>query len=210
MTDHKDVIRGHYIPRINRYTSNHEILDWESGKAQESRFDVFLDNVELSGKRLLDVGCGLGDLLGYCKAKGIECDYTGIDLLGEMVELAQAAYCDGHFLHGDMFKQDIFPADSFDVVFTSGIFNLNIGNNEEFLQSAIQRLWKVSRDVVVFNMLHTKSRDKDNTYYYHDPGEISAYLQDFGCNVVIVEDYLGNDFTVICNVPPQHSGNGCR
>ncbi|MBN2509477.1 MAG: class I SAM-dependent methyltransferase [Spirochaetales bacterium] len=201
MPDHEDIIRRHYVPRIKRYDEHHKILDWESGTAQTSRFDVLIRNVDLSNASLLDVGCGIGDLWGYCRDLGIACDYTGIDILGEMVELAQAAYPDARFIHGDMFKQDIFQPDSFDVVFTSGIFNLNIGNNMQFLKEAVELLLKVSRRAVVFNMLHIKSPAKEDLYSYHDPAEIGYFLERFGCTPVIIEDYLGNDFTVICSVP---------
>ena len=200
MTGHRNIIRSHYIPRIEKYTQSHEILDWESREAQECRFEVLLQYCSLEGKKILDVGCGLGDLFGYVKRAGIICDYTGIDLLGEMVDLAQEKYDDGHFIHGDMFEQRIFPANCFDVVYTSGIFNLNIGNNEEFLKSAIKRLWEVSRQTVVFNMLHEKSECKEDSYCYHDPEEIAGFLHKFGYDPLIIEDYLGNDFTVFCSV----------
>ena len=41
---------------------------------------------DLHGKRLLDVGCGFGDLLSWLNARGIEPQYTGIDICKPMIE----------------------------------------------------------------------------------------------------------------------------
>lgn len=200
MTRHKDIILDHYLPRLNNYSEHYEILDWEDKTAQELRFNIFLDHVDISKKKLLDVGCGLGDLYGYILSREIECDYTGIDLIGGMVEKACESFPQGHFIHGDMFKQHIFPSNSFDVVFTSGIFNLNIGNNEEFILQAIKILADTARETIVFNMLHYRSEDKEQQYYYHNPQDIAVLLQEYSCTPQIIEDYQKNDFTVICHL----------
>ena len=64
---HRERIRRHYEPRLDRETEPYRILDWASPQSQEARFQVLADEVPLAGKTLLDVGCGLGDLYGFLR-----------------------------------------------------------------------------------------------------------------------------------------------
>ena len=54
----------------------------------------------------------------------------------------------------------------FDIVFCSGIFNLNLGDNVGLLNEALGIFFKLAREAVVFNLLDEGSPDKDNRYYY--------------------------------------------
>ena len=55
-------IRRHYEHRITPERENFDVLDWACAESQQTRFAVLADNVELAGRSLLDIGCGLGDL----------------------------------------------------------------------------------------------------------------------------------------------------
>ena len=85
----KHRIRRHYEPRIDTARTHHEVLDWASEASQRARFDIFANRVDLRDKSLLDVGCGLGDLLTYLGARGVQVHYTGVDLLEKMVQAAR-------------------------------------------------------------------------------------------------------------------------
>ena len=194
----EDIIRSHYEPRFDRYDEAFRILDWEDSVSHEKRFEVLTENVDLDGMKLLDVGCGLGDLYGFLMQKNISCDYTGVDLLERMVEAARIRYPKVEFLQGNVFAEDIFPSKTFDVAFSSGIFNLNLGNNRSFLKDAVGKLLQLSEEAVVFNCLDRASPDPDQRYYYFTPGEIRKLLADYPVSVTIVSGYLGNDLTTIC------------
>jgi hypothetical protein len=86
----------------------------------------------------------------------------------------------------------------FDVVFCSGAFNLNLGNNLQFLPRAIGRMCELSRKYVVFNLLHRRAATETHRYFYADPAEIRRLLTSPACDVRIIDDYLPNDFTVFC------------
>ena len=45
-----------------------------------------LSRVPITARRILDVGCGTGDLAGYLAGRGLSVHYTGVDLLERMVE----------------------------------------------------------------------------------------------------------------------------
>ena len=192
-------IRAHYEPRIVPGRANYDVLDWASQQSQLARFEVLVANVDLAGKSLLDVGCGLGDLWGFLKDRDIRVAYTGVDLVEKMVAAARDRHGDGHFECGDVFAEDMFKPGGFDVVFGSGIFNLDLGNNAEFLPGAIARLLELAGEYLVFNLLHKHAAREAGPYFYFDPKQVRAILADLPCRSRIIDHYLPNDFTVICH-----------
>ena len=109
-------IRAHYAPRIIPGRDNYDILDWASRESQLIRFDVLAANVDLVGKSLLDVGCGLGDLWAFLKARDISVAYTGVDLAEKMVAAARDRHRDADFQCGDVFAGGMFEPSSGDTI----------------------------------------------------------------------------------------------
>lgn len=210
MAHRKRIIRAHYEPRLRSGLAPHAVLDWRSREGQLARIRTLCRNVDLAGKSLLDLGCGLGDLWGHLRDCGIAADYTGVDLLERMVEAARQRHPGARLLCADVFEEGVFEPESFDVVFASGAFNLNLGNNEAFLESAIPRLRELAREAVVFNLLHHRRRDDDDRYFYYDPGRVAALLARHGCQVELLDDYLPEDFTVLCRKTPAARRGSCE
>ena len=190
-----------YYKKFDKEFEDYKRLGWESKDAHMRRFGIFADNVDLHGKKLLDVGCGLGNLYGYLKQKGVEVDYTGVDILEKMIEDSISKYPEAKFLCMDIFKENTFSEGEFDVIYASGIFNLNLGNNLDFLNSALELFFILSKDVVCFNLLHVKSPNREERYFYMSPDkaeEIARNKARYPIDIRILENYLDNDFTVIC------------
>lgn len=199
--DKLKIIKTYYEDNMAKGLPEYGILGWESEEAQRLRFDMLLSSLNLEGKALLDVGCGMGNLLEYIKSKGINVSYTGVDILEKMIEQAKNKQLNANFYHVDIFKNNIFRDGSFDVIYASGIFNLNLGNNRAFLVNALELFFKLSSKAVVFNLLHCASPDREDKYFYFHPNEISEILTGFSNaieKVEFVEEYLKNDFTVVC------------
>jgi hypothetical protein len=127
-------------------------------------------------------------------------DYTGVDLLPRMTDEARRRHPDGDFRTRDLFK-DPAPADlKRDVVFCSGMFNLNVGNNLSFVPHAIERFFEVARTHVVFNMLHQRAAAETQRYFFYRPEWVADLLADKPCELRVLQDYLPNDFTVIATL----------
>jgi len=206
MGRHKDRIRAHYEPRIRPDRPNYDVVSWCDEASQRARFQVLVDNVELRGKSLLDVGCGLGDLWSFLQDRGIAVDYTGVDLLEKMVEAAHQRNTGGRYLCADIFAGDIFGGARFDVVFSSGVFSLDVGNNREFLPAAIARMFELCRDYLVFNLLDQRCGAQGDFCVYFHPDEVLNLLAPFPCESRVIDGYLPNDFTVICRRCPPAGG----
>jgi len=130
----------------------------------------------------------------------VNVQYTGVDVLESMIECAKRKNLKADFYCVDTFKNNTFKKETFDVVFASGIFNINLGNNKEFLYEALKLFTYLSREAVAFNLLNVKSPNKENRYYYFHPSEVLELLEKIpweGKKVKVIDNYLPNDFTVI-------------
>lgn len=201
--DKKKQIEAYYKPKMGKGLPDFKVLGWESREAQYMRFEMLISNIDIQNKKILDVGCGLGNLLEYLLDRGIDVMYTGVDLLEDMIKSAKSKNLPGEFYCMDIFKQHPFDEKSFDIVYTSGIFNLNMGNNLEFLERAFGRFVELSKELVVFNLLDENSPDKEDTYYYYNHEQVvSMLLEQYSQieSIEVVRGYLNNDFTVFCTL----------
>ncbi|NVL90353.1 MAG: hypothetical protein HWN69_05065, partial [Desulfobacterales bacterium] len=62
---------AHYDKLLGIRAKDHEMVGWGSEESQKCRFGVLCQLDDLSGKSVLDVGCGLGDLYGYLRNRDI-------------------------------------------------------------------------------------------------------------------------------------------
>lgn len=196
-----DIIKSYYEPNLKEDLPDYKILGWESREAQFQRFQILTDHIKTEKHTVLDVGCGLGNLLEHLKEIKETPDYTGVDILEHMIDKAREKYPYADFRHMDIFTEEHFQEGSFNTVYSSGIFNINMGNNHDFLIGAIKLFLKLAKENVVFNLLHYHSPDKDKTYYYFHPDEVVKMIENLKDNSIksikIVEHYLKNDFTII-------------
>ena len=194
-----DKLKTHYSPRLKNFRETYQILDWESREAQTARFNVLLENVPLEGMTILDIGCGCGDLYTLLLEAAPDTDYTGIDILPEMVDKAMSMHKDARFLCGDLFSDDSVCNKKYDVIYTSGIFNLNLGNNADFFIRAVETFTRMAEKYIVITLLDEASPDRDDKYFYFNPQKAAAAVKNAGWNVSVRKGYLANDFTLICS-----------
>lgn len=94
-----------------------------------------------AGKRVLEIGCGLGtDGAQFAKAGA---DYTGVDLTDAAVQLARRRFAlfalPGQFRTADAEQLD-FPGESFDIVYSHGVLH-----HTPDIASAIREIHRVLR-----------------------------------------------------------------
>lgn len=198
--DHLKEIEQYYNPKIKDGNLDYEILGWENRQAHLSRFKTLLKTVDLSGKTLLDVGCGLGTLYDYIIDNNINITYSGVDILEEMIKKARSRHRNIDFSCIDIFDEKKAFNRKFNVVFASGIFNLNLGNNIQFIRKALDSFFEIADQIIAFNLLHEDSENKEDRYYYSNPADINKLLLEYAGRFQEAEfyhSYLKNDFTVI-------------
>jgi len=196
---HMEKIKQYYEANNIEGYPDYYILGWESEAAQKLRFKQLVGAIDLNDKTVLDVGCGTGNLLEYISERFRNVNYRGIDVLPHMIKRAEEKRLNGKFECIDLFKSNPYRAKAFDVIFSSGIFNLNLGNNQLFLTEAVEIFQTLAREDVSFNLLWDKSKDRDNKYFYFSPEEVFETLSNKykkRWSISMEKGYLHNDFTV--------------
>jgi SAM-dependent methyltransferase len=198
-----DVLKKHYEPRLDKYSDNSKVLDWENEDAQYKRFIAMTDNIDLSCRTVLDIGCGCGDLFDWFKKQNISAVYSGVDILDQMIARAKQSYPEAVFFCADIFDSEFnseieLSRKTYDITFTSGIFNLDAGNNEVFLRKAVPVIASLSEEAFVFNLLDPSSPDKDDNYFYFEPDAAIELVSGYAEKIELIQGYLDNDYTLIC------------
>lgn len=185
-------------------------LGWRSQRSQRRRFAVLSEVGPLANTRVLDIGCGVGDLYNYLRRRRILVTYTGFDILPEMVTHARKRYPEAQFEVRDVLQG--VGVERFDYVLCSGAFNVNFGRNVAAVQEVLQELLRCCTRGVAINFLSTRARQRDAILFNYDPETLFAYCQTLTPHVRLLEGYLPNDFTLYLypeggeeNQPPADS-----
>src|SRR6266481_4036431 len=166
----------HFRKRLETYGDDVRAL-WNSAASQMARFDVLLQVGGLSGKAVLDVGCGFGDLIAFLDQKGIGvAAYSGIDLSPEMIAIAREKHPRAQFECRDLLEQPFDP-ESFDVVLGSGLFFLPHPLWDAYVAAYVGSMFACCRQAVAVNFLSAHSSKKDPESYYAAPHEVLEKLQ---------------------------------
>ncbi len=190
-------IKTFYQTKFKKHGVAPQSLLWARKGAAHQRFRQIWAEVDFSGMRILDVGCGFGELAKFIGRKAEGFTYTGIDIVPEFVEEAQKQFPQHTFFVGDYLTEPI-PG-KYDIVVASGILNSNVENNMEYRVDAINKLYALSRKVTVFNMLGShpqpENREESNIWYA-DSIEIIKHCFTLTRRVLIRHHYHPKDFTV--------------
>lgn len=192
-----EIVRARYRDRLSRYGYSPKSLGWDKGK-QDVRFEILTSQYDFEGKKVLDIGCGFGDLVGTLEKKCSSFEYLGIDLVPELIEIAKgmhpAANC--RFLAVDFLEAEI--QETFDYAIASGTFNFRLarGDNYEFARSVMEKALTLCADGIAFDFLSDKV---DYTYeitFHYSPERILSLAYSFSRNVVLRNDYMPFEFSV--------------
>jgi SAM-dependent methyltransferase len=185
-----------YRQLFAKHGQSYKTLNWGSREGQQLRFKILTEIGRLEGKRILDVGCGLGDFAGWLAENNIQVDYTGLDLTPELVAQAQMNYPNLQFLSGSILDEALFSDQTFDFVFASGIFYTYSDSGDAWLKLAVARMWRLCRNGIAFNSLSAWADEKEAGEYYADPDAVLAYCRELTPWVAMRHDYHLRDFSI--------------
>jgi SAM-dependent methyltransferase len=172
-------------------------VGWTSEESQTARFNVLWQYGGLNTcDDILDVGCGVGDLLDYLQVRRPRGGYTyvGLDLLEENVAVMRMRFpgVDARVGH----PWDV--SRTFTTVVGSGIFALPAPDWEDLVGMSLRRLFDLCRRRVVVNFLHVANGPTTETARRVNPGDVDRVAQAMSADVTIIDGYAegNNDFTV--------------
>jgi SAM-dependent methyltransferase len=176
-----EAYRAHYTGTFAKHGASSRGVDWGVWPDVQIRYGKMLEVIELGATAtppsLLDVGCGFGGLLDYSIEKGVAVEYSGIDIVPEMIEHARSAHPIARFHVGDVFS--LSESQSFDYVVCNGILTLkleaSILDMDRFSRRLIRKLFSLARRGIVFNMMTSHVNFMASNLYYKNPLEIIAF-----------------------------------
>ena len=163
-----EALSKHYGELVRRHGDRPESAQYADRETQERRMAVLCEVGVTKDSKVLDLGCGTGQLLSFLqRSLGYDGEYVGYDISPEAIELARSIHPAGRFEVRNILEQPI--EETFDYILVSGVFNNRISDNRAFFE-AISRLLMARVEVgYAFNMLSQFVDYFDDGLYYEDP-----------------------------------------
>ena len=187
-----------YGARLKEDLPDYKVAGWGSRESQYLRFEVLAEINKLAGMKILDVGCGLGELYYFFKNNQIRIDsYKGIDISEECINEARNRIGVTNQVSFDCINIEKIDGENlYDYVFLSGALNLRIEDNLLFAKNAISKMYSLCKKGVACNFLSTRvdyTLEKD---YHYSPEEVLSFCKEISNRVILRQDYPLYEFTV--------------
>ncbi len=169
-------------------------LGWKAEEDHDRRLAIFSQLGNFNGRSVLDVGCGHCDLYRVLSETYTRFSYTGIDQMQPFLEVANHRFANTagvELLLGD-FTEDALPCADF--VVASGALSYRCAE-KNFIYKMIDKLYGHCRMGFGFNLLAAVDYAEGLLVAY-DPDAILAYCKTLSSRVELVNESVGNDFTL--------------
>ena len=178
--DIENQVNQYYSEAFSRFGATPRGADWNSEQSQYTRFEILLKHFKIKpDSRILDFGCGYGELLKYLVNEQILCQYEGYDIVESSIETARNSYDRTNSKFLTSLPHEI----TWDFIVLSGVFNvkgdLDFEEWTAYAISKIQSLLSKSEKGLSFNMLtsHNDFHMRKDHLYYSDPQNFISKLQ---------------------------------
>lgn len=192
----KERLISEYSERYKLYGYSPKTLGWDKGK-QDVRFSILTAPFQVNGKKVLDIGCGFGDLNNYLRKEEYMYSYCGIDIVDQLLSEAKKNHPQHTFILGNFLEYEF--EETFDFAIASGIFNHKFEgdmNNYEFIEKCIKKALGLVKEGIAFDFLSDKV---DYTYelsFYSSPSVILDIAYQFSRNIILRNDYMPFEFSL--------------
>lgn len=183
-----------YDDLVQQYGHTPRACDYGRSESQLRKFKVLSEAMPLTGKRVLDVGCGFADFADFLRDKYKDLVYEGVDIAPAMIQAGRRLHPDLTLRMMNIMEDD--PGGPYDLVTANGIFYLLGDNAEEAMRALIQRMYELSSYAVAFNSLSAWADRKEPGEFYADPLAMVKFCRTLARWVVLRHDYMPHDFTI--------------
>jgi SAM-dependent methyltransferase len=195
-------IASYYDALVDRYGHDPRACDASGVDSLQRRYRVLGDVLDLTGKRLLEIGCGFGDLGASLRDRYETVSYRGVDLSPRMVEAGRAA-------HGLDLRVanllDLDPAEErYDVVLAQGIFYLLDGDAEAKMRELVRAMTALADEAVAFTAVSSWTPSPEPDEYYVDPVSLLGFCRTLTPFVAIRHDYHPGDVAAYLYLKGAH------
>lgn len=167
---------------------------------QYAGFISLMQNIDLSQKSILDIGCGLGDFNHYLALEDIkDYSYLGVDIVEEFIVAANKKYGTSQikFRQGN-FIDDTFE-EAFDYIIGNQIFYRKIRDMDTilYIKDIMDKAYSMCHKGIMFNFLSDYADLQYEANFYMKPEEILTYAYSLSKNIILRNDYSPFEFSII-------------
>lgn len=189
---------GRYRKAFKKYHVNPKSLLWQSKKAAEQRYIQAVSDISLTGKTILDIGCGFGGIIPFLQKKTKNFEYEGVDIIPEFVEEAQRLYPKFKFYNLNYFLNPIQK--HYDIIFCIGAIHSNVKNNMNFRKRAIKTMFDHTDEILVFTLAGSypqKKTARKSNVWFADSCEILKFCSGLSQKYILRSHYNKREFTIV-------------
>ncbi len=171
-----DKQREAYKNKFLKYGATPEGTFQNDTQTQFLRFERLIKNIKpyINGATIHDVGSGACDLHNYLLLNNIEHQYSGTEIVQEMITYSKNKYPDIQIFNHDLVATH--SSDKYDFVVLSGtlnIFNkLRYDEWKEYSLNLIRKMFDMANKAIVFNFLTTYNTYSSPQLMYLNPCEM--------------------------------------
>ena len=188
-------IKNFYDINVIKYKQSYKQNGWGQKKSQQLRFKVFTDIDNLNQRKILDLGCGTGDLKSFFQKKKIKVNYTGLENNESMINVLKKKKI--RYIKSSIFDLKKFKSNLYDFILMSGALNIPVKNQETKISQLLKNSFRIAKKGVALNFLSIYSNKINKNEFYADPVKIFNMSKKICKKVVLRHDYLPHDFTII-------------
>lgn len=177
-----------------------EGVKWNNRETQYLRFERLIELVksDLHDSSVHDIGSGTCDLHDYLLKHNISHQYSGTEIVQEMIDFSLLKYPEINLYNRDFLQ---IENEKYDFIFLSGTFNLKLNSSEnellDFSMEMIKKMFKHSNKAISFNCLTSYNTFSQDDLMYFDPKYVFDYcIANLSRFVNIDECYPLFEFTV--------------
>lgn len=185
-----------YNERFDRFGRDLRTVGWGSRSDQALRFDVLFRGLDPRGKTILDVGCGLGDLIPFLQERTSgNFSYIGVDIAERLIEDARKLHGgeDRLFFHGDIFLTDL---PTVDISVLSGALSLRVQGISVYAKQTLERMYALSKEAACLNFLSKYVDYELEKNKHYNPETILNWGLRTAHKVNLYHDYPLHEFTI--------------
>lgn len=190
-------LTGLYDQRLQEHGQDVRTVGWRSRADQHLRFEVLCRGLDLRGKRVLDIGCGLGDFVPWAEQKyGTGFDYLGLDLSSGLIDAATKRFAGSQrrFIQGTITPASAYG--DFDIVVLSGTLTFRTSDNMSTMRTILMSAWERSREAVCSNFMTRYADSMLDKNYHYSPEEVFSFSKTLSRFVTLHHDYDLWEFTI--------------
>lgn len=190
-------LTGLYDSRLAEHGVSVKTVGWGSVADQHMRFEVLCRGLDLRGKRILDIGCGLGDFVPWAEARfGEDFDYLGMDLSTELISTARLSFGGERrrFHAGTLTPES--DIGEFDIVVLSGTLTFKTADNMGTMRSILSSAYDRARQAVCSNFMTSYADSQLEKNFHYSPEQVFSFAKSLSRFVLLHHDYDLYEFTV--------------